>query len=175
MADALVLYFDGEADSRVRALWRRLDGSGVPSLATRTHRRHRPHLSFAVAGKIPAAARAALRRDLALLSIPNLWLYTLGTFPHSDNILFLGAVTDAELLAVHSAVHDTLAGKVKHPAAAYLPGAWIPHCTLAAGLSAEQLAAGLAALHPVEPITATVTGVAIVDTQTGDVDELISR
>lgn len=172
MADALVLFFDDEADNKIRALWRALDDAGVPSLASRSHRRHRPHVSFAVAGTIPTAARKALRADLGLLSVPNLWLYTLGTFPTAENTLFLGAVTDAELLAVHSAVHDTLAGRVRHPSAAYLPGAWIPHCTLAVGGTLPHLAAGLAALHPVEPIKATVSEIGVVDTQTGEVDVL---
>lgn len=172
---ALVMFFDGEADGQVRALWRRLESGGVPSMASKSHRKHRPHLSFAVAGTIPPGTRKALRTDLALLAVPNLWLYTLGTFPNAENILFLGAVTDAELLAVHSAVHDTLAGKVKQPSAAYLPGAWIPHCTLAMGIEPDQLTAGIAALHPIEPIKATITEIGIVDTQTGEVDTLLRR
>ena len=69
--------------------------------------------------------------------------------------LVLAAVVDAELLAVHAAVHDALAGRVKGPVAAYLPGAWLPHCVLAT----EHPAAAFAALHPVTPIRARVTGV----------------
>lgn len=172
MAHALVLFFDPAADGEVRALWRALDASGVPSLATRSHRRHRPHVSFAVAGNIPLPARKRLRADLGMLSVPNLWLYTLGTFPTAENTLFLGAITDTELLAVHSAVHDTLAGAVRHPSSVYLPGAWIPHCTLALGITSAELATGLAALHPVEPIKAGVSEIGIVDTQTGEVDIL---
>ncbi|GGM44591.1 2'-5' RNA ligase [Longimycelium tulufanense] len=175
MADALEMFFDDRADEAVRALWRRLEESGVSSLPTRTHRRHRPHVSLAVAGTIPSRTRAALRGDLALLSIPALWLYTLGTFPTEQNGLFLGAVVDTELIAVHSAVHDTLASKVKHPSAYYLPGAWVPHCSLAQDIPAEQLVTGFAALHPVEPIRAEVVEIGVTDTRTGEVDVLLSR
>ena len=56
----------------------------------------------------------------------------------------LAAVVDAELLAVHAAVHDALAGRVRGPVAAYLPGAWLPHCVLAVSRPAEAFAA----LHP---------------------------
>ena len=45
MAQALEFFFDGEADTAVRALWQRLERAGVPSLATRSHRRHRPHVA----------------------------------------------------------------------------------------------------------------------------------
>ena len=71
--------------------------------------------------------------------------------------LVLAAVVDAELLAVHAAVHDALAGRVKGPVAAYLPGTWLPHCVLAT----ERPADAFAALHPVTPIRARVTGVDI--------------
>jgi 2'-5' RNA ligase len=172
MAHALELFFDAEADAAVRALWRRLDAAGVPSLAGHTHRRHRPHVSLAVAGTIPTRTRETLRADLALLWPPSLWLYTLGTFPTEQNALFLGAVVDTELLAVHSAAHDTLAGAVRQPWAYYLPGAWVPHCTLAEDLTAAQLAAGLAALHPIAPIRAGIRAVGITDTRTGEVDML---
>ena len=173
MAQALEFLFDPDADAAVRSLWDRLEQAGVPSLATRTHRKHRPHVTFAIAGAIPPAARDALRADLAQLSIPRLWLSTLAAFSTIDNVLMLAAVVDTELLAVHSAVHDILAGKVKQPSAYYLPGSWVPHCTLAQGIEPAQTAAGFAAVHPVAPIHAEVTEVAVVDTRTGDVDPVL--
>lgn len=172
MAQALECYFDAEADAAVRALWQRLDRAGVPSLAAHGGR---PHVTFAVGGAIPAAARRDLTTDLTRLALPRLWLYTLGTFPTAGNELFLGAVTDTELLAVHVAVHDTLAGRVRDPSAYYLPGAWVPHCTLAQDLTPQQLAAAFAALHPVGPIRARIATVGVLDTRTRDVDVLVSK
>lgn len=174
MAQALECYFDDEADGAVRALWQRLEQAGVPSLATATHRGHRPHVTFAIGGTIPASARKDLTTSLTRLALPRLWLYTLGTFPTSENVLFLGAVTDAELLAVHVAVHDALAGRVRDPWAYHLPGAWVPHCTLSQDVPPNQLAAGFAALHPVEPIRARIAQVGITDTRTGGVDVLFT-
>ena len=69
----------------------------------------------------------------------------------------LAAVVDTELLAVHAAVHDALAGRVRGPVAAYLPGAWLPHCVLATA----RPAAAFAALHPVEPVRARIVGVEV--------------
>lgn len=174
MAQALEFLFDDEADRAVRNLWARLDKAGVPSLATRTHGRHRPHVTFALGGSISPGARDSLRTDLRRLAIPRLWLSTLGVFSSVENVLVLAAVTDTELLAVHSAVHDALAGRVRAPSAYYLPGSWVPHCTLAQGIEHPQVVAGFAALHPVEPIRATVTEVAVVDTHTGAADPLLS-
>ncbi|GAA2791068.1 2'-5' RNA ligase family protein [Saccharopolyspora taberi] len=172
MAQALELFFDDSAERAVRELWRRLDDRGVPSAGSRGGR---PHVTLAVAGAIPASARRNLRSELELLSIPDLWLHTLGTFPGGDSALLLGAVVDTELLAVHSAVHDVLAGKVTAPSAYYFPGAWIPHCTLAQGLTAAQLAAGFAELAPPEAVRAPIAEVGVTDTRTGETEVLLTR
>ena len=76
----------------------------------------------------------------------------------------LAAVVDSELLAVHNAVHDALAGRVRGPVAAYLPGAWLPHCVLASTKPAEAFIA----LHPAEPVRAQIVGVEIADARTGE-------
>ncbi|MER7014957.1 2'-5' RNA ligase family protein [Saccharopolyspora sp. NPDC000359] len=171
MAHALVFFFDDRTESEVRGLQRRLTDAGVPSPVGR----HRPHVVLAAAGSIPAAARKAVRAELDLLSIPDLWLHTLGTFPGEDRALLLGAVVDAELLAVHSAVHDALAGRVQNPSAYYFPGAWIPHCALAQGLTDDQLATGFRALQPPDDVRAAISEVAILDTRTGNADTLLTR
>jgi 2'-5' RNA ligase len=165
MAQGVVVFFEDEADAAVRELWARI---GV------THRLG-PHVTFAAAGSIPPPARAELRADLGLLTLPELWLYHLTVFAEQDNVLVLGAVVDGELLAVHSAVHDVLAGRVRHPQAHYLPGSWVPHCTLAAGLPDAELVAAFGTVHPVTPIRARIRQVAVADTSTGQLDVLLER
>lgn len=164
MAQTLEFFFDDAADAAVRGLWRRLSEAGVAPPA-----RQRPHVTFAAAGTIPAATRTALREDLRLLSIPALWLSTLGAF---DGALVLTAVVDTELLAVHSAVHDVLAKRVKQPAAYYLPGSWMPHCVLAQNLEPAAMTAGFAALYPVGSIKVRITEIAVVEPQSGETDVL---
>lgn len=154
----LVVFFDDEATRAVRDLWRRVGAThDLP-----------PHLTWAAAGGIGPRVRAELREDLSRLWLPDLWLHTLGA---GDRTLQLGAVVDSELLAVHSAIHDVLAGRVKHPNAQYLPGSWIPHCPLLTGED-DEVARAFAALHPVTPIRARARQVAVVDTQTGGTDPL---
>jgi hypothetical protein len=117
----------------------------------------RPALTAAAAATVPPAARAALADELRLLALPSVWLPTLGATAGRPGELALAAVVDTELLAVHAAVHDALAGRVRGPVAAYLPGAWLPHCVLAV----DRPAAAFAALHPVEPFRARIVGVEV--------------
>ena len=115
----------------------------------------RPALIAAAAGAIPEPARIALADELRVLALPSVWLATLGATAGRPDELVLAAVVDTELLAVHAAVHDALAGRVRGPVAAYLPGAWLPHCVVAT----SRPAAAFAALHPVEPVRARIVGV----------------
>lgn len=149
MAELIRFRLDDAAAAEVGALRARLSGSGCRPPADR------PAVTVAAAGAVPVAARAALAAELAGLALPSIWLATLGTVAGRPKELVLAAVVDAELLAVHSAVHDALAGRVRAPVAAYLPGAWLPHCVLAT----ERPAAAFAALHPVRPVRARVVAV----------------
>jgi hypothetical protein len=162
------MYFDESADAAIRRLWQRLADAGLPSLAVRTHRRHRPHVSLTVAESLAAADLAPLRPVLAAHP-PVLHLHVLGTFPGSEGALFLGVTVTADLLAFHAAVHAALAGQPVEHWPYYLPGNWVPHCTLAEGLDEAQAAGAFGLLLGYEPITATVTSTGIKDTRTGEI------
>lgn len=172
MAEALEFFFTDPADSAVRALWKRLDEAGVPSLSGRSHGLHRPHVTFAHGSAISPTAREDLRTRLRRVYPPTLWLRHIGIFAGAGNVLQLSATVDAELLAVHSTIHDALAGRVRNPSMTSLPGSWTPHCTLAKGLSADQLLTGLAVLVPFTPVEAPIAEIGIVNTRTGDIDPL---
>jgi len=167
VAQAVVVLFDREADAAVRALWAKLDAIEPGA------RKFPPRLTLAGASDIPRRTREALRAELRLVAVPNIWFAALSTFAGSENVLMLAAVTDGELLAVHSAVHDVLAGKVRNPDAYFLPGSWMPHCTLAAGIGDAAVVAGFGAVFPVEPIRARARQVAVVDTVTGETEVLL--
>ncbi|WP_258349318.1 2'-5' RNA ligase family protein [Saccharopolyspora gregorii] len=169
MAQALTVFFDDATERRLRALRENAAAAGVPVLDGR------PGVVLASASSIPAAARAALRAELRSLFLPDLWFSTLGTFPGEDAVLLLTAVVDAELLAVHSAVHDALAGRVSNPSAYHFPGAWIPHCALTPALGGAELTAGFDALRSAEPVRAAVAEVAVLDSRDGTADVLVAR
>ena len=151
MAQTVRFLLDDDARAALAGLPRRPADIGVPVPGDE------PAVTVAAAAAVPPAAQDALDAELRLLAIPSVWLATLGTVAGRPDELVLAAVVDAELLAVHAAVHDALAGRVRGPVAAYLPGTWLPHCVLATARPTEAFAA----LHPVTPVRARVTGVAV--------------
>jgi hypothetical protein len=171
VAHALEMYFDSRADAAVRRMWQVLSEAGLPSLATMTHRQHRPHVSLTVAQSLAGADLAALRSVL-MSRQPTLHLYVLGTFPGGGGVLFLGVPVTADLLAFHDDVHRALADQPVEHWPYYLPGNWVPHCALAEGLDEAGAATAFGLLYGYEPITATVTSVGIKDTATGAITPL---
>ena len=151
MAQIVSFRLDLGAVGQVTSLRGRLSARGiaVPSGP--------PSVTVAAASTVPAAAREELAAGMRMLALPSIWLATLGTVAGRPDELVLAAVVDAELLAVHAAVHDALAGRVRGPVAAYLPGGWLPHCVLAV----ERPAEAFAALHPVSPVRARVVAVEV--------------
>lgn len=157
MTQTVRFCLDDDAAAELTLLRARAEaaGSTVPS--------DRPALTAAAALAIPTAARQALKDELRVLAVPTVWFATLGSTAGRPDELVVAAVVDSELLAVHAAVHDALAGRVRGPVAAYLPGAWLPHCVLAL----DNPAAAFSALHPIEPVRARLVDVEIVDSRTG--------
>ncbi|WP_300012030.1 2'-5' RNA ligase family protein [Pseudonocardia sp.] len=149
MAQTVRFRLDPDAVAALRALRARLPRHLAAA--------DEPGVTVAGAAAVPPAARDALAAEVRLLALPSIWLATLGTVAGRPDQLVLAAVVDSELLAVHAAVHDALAGRARAPVAAYFPGAWLPHCVIAT----ERPAEAFAALHPVEPVRARVVGVEV--------------
>ena len=86
--------------------------------------------------------------------------------------LFLAPGRTAPLLAVHVRLNDVLQerGIVQWPH--YLPGSWVPHCTLAMNVTPAELSAAAGMLAGFRQIQAEVAEVGITDTETGDITVL---
>lgn len=171
MAHVIRFRLDDAACARLTALRARAAAAPTraPAPAATSAGSDRSGVVVAAATAVPPAARAALADEIRLLRLPSFWLATLGAPAGRPDHLVLAAVVDTELLAVHTAVHDALAGRVRGPVAEHLPGSWLPHCLLATGDTAAT-AAAFARLHPVEAVRARVTGLEIHDTVTGSVE-----
>ena len=63
---------------------------------------------------------------------------SVGSFPGSKGVAFLAPVMTAELAAVHERFHAELAAFGSGAWPHYLPGRWVPHCTIAFEFDAER-------------------------------------
>lgn len=95
MSRGVVLWPDDQTTQAITEVWEQLTTRGLPSCATHTHRRHRPHVSLLVADELPvektlATVGAVPREPVKLL------VESAGVFP--GGLLFLACVTNDQLL-----------------------------------------------------------------------------
>ena len=157
--------FDVPGERVIRDLWARLEERGVPTLATHTHGRHHPHLSYVVLREWQLEhVRTALD---ALPGGDPFPVNVQGTvvFPRGRAALAVAVPADIARRQQHvtTAVEATGAELHRH----YLPGSWIPHVSIATGAAGSLLPVAVTAISDILPVTLTVTSAALVDSSTG--------
>ncbi len=166
MALGVVLLLDSRTNEALVSLWHRLESLGIPTLASQTHRRHVPHVTYSLFE--PDVEIEALLGAVATLPDHGptpLSLQGVGTFP--GGIAWLVPGPTASLATRQAAVAAAVrrAGLGIHPD--FEPGTWAPHCTISTQLRLEQLPALVEACHAILPLAASATRAAVIDTGTG--------
>ena len=150
----------------MRELWSRLEDAGVSTLATHTHGRHYPHLSYAV------LRRWELERvQEVLAALPAAEQFTMSVhgmlaFPRGRAALAPAIPADVALRQQHivSALRTTDAELHRY----YAAGQWVPHVSVATRAQGSQLATVAKAIADVLPLTVRVDRAALVDSATGE-------
>lgn len=163
-----MLWPDADTSGRIERLWGRLEEAGVPTLASLTHRRHRPHASLIVGEHLEVGPVVdALRTPPAAPARPiPLRVEAVGAFP--EGVLFLACVTNDDLAREHRRVAERVGPLVTDRWPWFEPGRWTPHLTLGSGLTTEQVTRGLALAMDELPIEGRFEAAGIEDGSTGD-------
>jgi len=159
MVAAIELYFDPVAERRMRSLWTALEAAEVPTLGNHTHRRHRPHLSLAVADEFPHQAVATA---LGVLPLPvPVSFQHVGQFP--GGVLWLGPAPTAALLALHAETVARLDAADIEIWPLYRPDTWVPHTTLSMTARRAAVARAVPLCCDVLPLPGNLVSAAVVD------------
>jgi 2'-5' RNA ligase len=160
---SIELRFD-DALTEAIALW----SETVARLAGLPHAVAQPHLSLAVYDEReavdPARLVAALDRLAPRHAPTPVTFASVGVFPTEERVLFLAPVVTPPLLALHHVYHSLTAELRPRCRPHYLPGNWVPHCTLAMFLPLPALLRGLEQLAGQwTPLSGEVRHVALVE------------
>src|SRR6266436_5923177 len=137
MPFAVEMFFDENADKRVREIWDDLARAKVNSFMIDGG--YHPHVTLGVLEGYTSPGfenefRAFCKRDALPIKFD-----CLGIFPRPEGVVYLGAVVTEQLLTVHREFQTRFSGLMSGVRPYYLPGNWIPHCTLAYGLSVDAI------------------------------------
>jgi 2'-5' RNA ligase len=149
MPFAIELLFDPKTNAAVRRIGKRMEINGIPFALNRAGAS--PHISLA-GFKAPRGRKlGALLKKIADRSRRfSFRLPKIGAF-RREGVLFLRPDQPAELLKIHSELHEALRGAVKGSNSHYLPKNWVPHCTLGMSLTPSQMRKALKILRGIKP------------------------
>jgi 2'-5' RNA ligase len=164
MPVAIELFLDEPSANVVRQIWREIAEGGVsPYLHTSGIR---PHLTLAVGSQVDGPAVEAVLREWAAVTAPFQVFFTgLGLTPSAPANIYLTAVVTSNLLERHADLQQKLSGGlVETPSERYLPGRWVPHCTLSERVPADLIGRALEiARRAPLPLTANLAEIGLVN------------
>jgi 2'-5' RNA ligase len=161
MSFVLELQFDLSSETFVTEVMQQLKDSGLPS--NLLEKSVSPHLTF-LASETMLDKRTLEKLDKLLESQTALLLsaVSLGTFVNEQGVLFLGVVVNQALLDIHFSVYDCVIQSSPQLNPYYVPERWVPHITLATGLTREQLAQAVERIELTLPVELGVSRLALV-------------
>ena len=132
------LYFDSSTEKHIRDVWKAIDDAGISDSMPKGG--YRPHVSLGVCDHLETDSLVQELSTFAAgvapfgLSFPNI-----GIFSTSEGVVYLGVTVTEQLLNLHTAFHKIFKKYAEKQREYYTVGRWVPHCTLAFGLSEDQI------------------------------------
>ena len=165
MALAVCLLFDARSAQLMRELWSRLEDEGVPTLASHTHRRHHPHLSYVVLRSWDLARVQDALDELPPAEPVTLSVHGTLAFPRGRAALAPAITADVALRQWRIVTALAATGADVHRN--YQAGQWVPHVSVATRAQGTKLATVARAVADVLPLTMRVDRAVLVDSSTG--------
>jgi 2'-5' RNA ligase len=138
MPFAVEMFFDESADKLVRDVWTDLADAKLTS--SMIDGGYRPHVTLGVfEGYTSPKFEDELRTFLGKHGAFPIKLDYLGVFPRPEGVVYFGGVVTGQLLSIHGEFARHFAPLMMGARPYYLPGNWVPHCTLACGLSVAAI------------------------------------
>lgn len=108
----------------------------------------KPHISLAVFDEVDIPKLCIILHEFASRLEPlTIRFSSIGLFPGTENIVFLAPVATESLISTHAMLHRYLADADMKCHSYYLPGAWVPHCTITAEESLAQAMETIQKIH----------------------------
>jgi 2'-5' RNA ligase len=163
MPFAVEMFFDESADKRVRDVWDDLARAKVTS--SMIDGGYRPHVTL---GVFEGYTSPEFENEFRLFTGKHgaflIKFDYVGIFPRPEGVVYFGAVVTGQLLSIHGEFTRHFAPLMMGIRPYYLPGSWVPHCTLAYGLSLTAIPAAVEACsRSILPITAEVKEIGLVE------------
>jgi 2'-5' RNA ligase len=134
---AIELYFDRQMEKEIFAFRESIYKLGLTPVLGKLG--DRPHISLAVFGETDPEKLVRIAgsfiKDKKQFPVK---LGAVGFFPTPANVVFLAPVPTHPMLTIHEEFHELLLKEKINSSHYYIPGQWVPHCTLEFELTDDQ-------------------------------------
>lgn len=126
MPFAVQLFFDSTSETIIQNARKELAKRGITTCT------HNPSLSLVQYDELDITACVGKLKVFAEMFSPfALTFSSLGIFPGEKAAVYLASNVNQKLLDIHAYIHQLLKDSGRSSTTNYVPGYWIPHCTLA--------------------------------------------
>lgn len=159
MGFAIELYFDEATEKSLREMRAVLTRSGIRPVLDELG--DRPHISLAVFSQPPPEDLQSRIKSLALqYAAFSVRLNGVGSFPA---VVFLRPEILPKLIKMHGELHRALKELGVQSHAYYLPEKWVPHCTMAQDVEAQDMSRAMEAANKhFKPLTGEIREIGMV-------------
>jgi 2'-5' RNA ligase len=134
----VIALFDEKTEQIIKDIWKELSEKSISFYAEEVEDR-RPHITIASYNDLNKSEFIRLMdKFYDDKTNVDITFSSIGSFLSSGTLFFLPTVT-TELIEFHFNHHEYFKEFNDNPNSLYLPGKWIPHCTIANRLSHEKL------------------------------------
>ena len=160
MGFAVEMYFDRRMEDALRSLRTIFTQNGVRPVLDELG--NGPHISLAVFSQLTLDSFEPHLEEFARSQSPfSVCLKGVASFP---GVVFLGPEKTAALMRIHSDFHALLRKLNIRTNDYYLPGNWVPHCTMAQDLEEQAMEKAMVAIRKnFEPITGEICEIGLVE------------
>jgi hypothetical protein len=137
MPYSVEVYFESEVENLVREIWKDLAYSNISSYMLDGN--YRPHVSLTVFDEAIPGFNIEFEKYIKNLPPFSIKFDSIGIFPRPEGVVFLAAVVNDALLTLHQDFNKRFADLMTGVRSYYLPGNWIPHCTLGYRIDSKML------------------------------------
>lgn len=137
MSFSIELHFDEKSNLIIRNMWKKLSEREISAYMDQYG--GFPHIALAVFNDIDISEMVKLiEKVVENESMFSMKMSSLGIFPSNESVLFLSPVASETLINFHIKLHEVLKD-IEERWDYYLPGFWVPHCTLGMNIPKSKI------------------------------------
>ncbi|MEE9443596.1 MAG: 2'-5' RNA ligase family protein [candidate division Zixibacteria bacterium] len=163
MQYAIILTFDKESNSLLRAVWQSIVDVGLPQPLIDTN--VRPHMTLGVCGSLNKEPFLIELEECAVKYLQfNIRLSSVGLFTTDQKVIYYCVTPTDYLIQLHREFHNMFSNFADGLWDYFHPGIWVPHVTISEGLKTEQISEAVEIVSQIDfPLVCRVEEIVLVD------------